>query len=1016
MNLAELAIKNPLIVCIIIIISLIGGWLAYDNMPRFQDPEYLIRVAKVTTTYPGASPEEVMEEVTEPIETALLQIPAVKLVESVSTAGLSDITVEVRYENSSNRSDLQLVWTKIRNEMVDTQAAMPPGAGEIVVNDEYGDVFGIYYMLTGPDYTNAELYTYARELREDLLLINGVSKVVIAGTQEEVIYVEVSSERAASLGLSLYDFYNALSARNTVEAAGELTMGEQRVAIVPSGEVDTLEDIRSLVVTSPVTGAAVRFGDIAVITRGYREPARQYIRFNGEPALGIGVANMAGVNIVKVGEAIGSHLTELAKDRPAGMSLQEYYHQGKIVNVAITNFARSVVAALLIVFVTLLIFMGFRSGIVMGTTVLVTMAATLLIMWILGIPLHRISLGALIISLGMLVDNGVVVTDDILVNLRLGRSKLDVAKDAVSKNMRPLLAGTIVGALAFAPIGLASGNTAEYTGSIFWVVTISLGLSWVFAFTITPLLCYWLFPTLKRQEVATPIGNGRFMDFYRDLIKNAVKYKFVTVLLTIGIFGASVWGFRFVPAGFFPTSTSDQIVIDFFLPEGTKIEETLSDMTSLETHVRGLDHVEHVQTLIGGGTFRFRHGYETDSNYSSFGQLLIRTTDYRENDNLIEIIEAHIASAFPNVQARGWKFQLGPGGGSKIEASFSGPNPVVLRHLAQQARDIMTADGRATLIRDDWRARVPIIQPRYSEVKGGRAGISRQDMVRALNETFVGRQRGFYREGELLIPIISRPPLAERQNASDINGIHITTPTSKRPVPLAQVIDGIDVGFRDSRLIRSNRLLTIKAQSDPVPGILADVLFAAIRPDIESIELPEGYTFKWKGEFSESSDAQGSLVAVLPLAFTGMVLTVILLFNAIRQPIIIWSVVPLAIVGVVIGLVATGLPLEFMGILGVLSLSGLIIQNSLVLVYKTDEFIREDVPRFDAVIDAAVSRLRPVTMGAFTTVFGILPLYFDPFFQSMTVVLAAGLSFATLITLFVTPALYVIFFRIKPIG
>lgn len=1013
MNIAVAAIRNPLICGIVILSSLIGGWFAFENMPRFEDPEYIIRLAKVTTAYPGASPHDVMEEVTEPIETALLQIPEVKEISSVSTAGLSDITVEVRYEDSTNRSDLQVIWTKIRNKMRDVQSDLPPGALDISVNDDFGDTFGIYYLLTGPGYSHAELFAYAKDLREEFLNIPGVAKVAMNGVQQEVLWVEVSRDRAAALGLSLSLIYDSLEARNIVEDAGELLMGHQRIAIVPTGNVDTIEDIKSLIITDPATANTVRFGDIATLTRGYMEPAQQYVRFDGTPAIGIGLSNLSGVNVVKMGERVDARLAEIAPLRPAGMELLEYYHQGKVVDTAITSFASNVMAALAIVFVTLLVFMGFRSGIVMGLTVLVTMAATLLVMSLAGIPMHRISLGALIISLGMLVDNGVVVTDDILVGIRQGRDKLDVAREAARKNIRPLLAGTLVGVLAFAPIGLAPGQTAEFTNSLFWVVLISLGLSWVFAFTVTPLLCYWLFPKLKSEGEPKLEKIGWFMAFYRWLIGWVIKLRYLTIIATVAVFATSIWAFKFVSAGFFPASTTPQIAVDVFLSEGTDIERTRTEMIRLEEHALTLDNVKNIQTLIGGGALRYTQGYETDSNYSSYGQLLIQTEDYRLNTVLIGELETYITANFPDAQARGWRFQLGPGGGSKIEAAFSGSDPDVLRDLAEQAKAIMAADPRATLIKDDWRERVAVIQPEFSESKGGRAGITRQDMNQALLENFSGRQRGIFREGDVLIPIISRPPAIERENADDIGAIQITTSASERAVPLAQVIDGMSVGYRDSRLVRTDRILTIKAQSDPITGVLADDLFSSIRADVEAIPIPAGYSFAWEGEFSSSADAQGALAAIVPIAFIAMVLVVVLLFNSIRQPIIIWSVVPLAIVGVVIGLIITGLPLEFMGILGLLSLSGLIIQNSLVLVYSTDELIEAGEPRFDALVDAAASRLRPVTMGAFTTVFGIIPLFFDAFFQSMTVVLAAGLTFATLITLLVTPALYATFFNIK---
>lgn len=1013
MNSAVWSIKNPLLCCIAMLIALIGGWLAFENMSRFEDPEFTIRIAKVFTQYPGASPEEVMNEVTEPLETALQQLPEVESVESISSAGLSDISVEIRFEYSRTKSDLQVVWTKVRNKVNDAQRNLPPGASPTVVEDDFGDVYGVYYLLTGEGYSPAEMLSYAKSLRRDLLLVDGVAKVGIIGEQEEVIYVEVSRDRAASLGVSLNQVYDTLAQQNTVASAGDIVLGDNRVEISPTGEISSVDAIKSLVIGGSNGSALTRLGAIAEVTRGYRDPVEQYIRYDGQPALGIGISNLSGVNVVKMGEALDAKLAELDSQRPIGMTLHEYYHQGKVVDQSIQAFAWNVISALAIVFVTLLVFMGFRSGLVMGATVLLTMSATLLIMWVAGIPMHRISLGALVISLGMLVDNGVVITDGILVGVQRGRKKLDVAREVAAKNMKPLLGGTLVGIIAFAPIGFAPGDTAEFTNSLFWVVLIALGLSWVLAFTVTPLFCYWAFPETAAGVGDTPQEDGRFMRTYKGIIRAALSNKALALGATLGVFALAVFGFRFVQSGFFPASTSPQIVIDYFLPEGTDIERTKTDMERLEAHVSEIEGVEHVQTLVGGGALRYMLTYDAGSDNAAFGQILARTSDYRDNDRLIREIQAYADANFPDAQAKVWKFRLGPGGGSKIEAVFSGPDAKVLRSLANQAKEIMASDRDAVLIKDDWRRPIPVLEPVYSENKGERVGITRKDVAEALEENFTGRDRGVYREGDRLIPIISRSPVADTADPWGMASIQVISPTTQQPVPLAQVIDDVDTIWRDGKLLRTDRVLTIKAQCDPVTGVLASDLQSRIRPAIDAIPLPDGYRLKWEGEAGDSADANSSLASTIPLGLLAMVLVVVVLFNAVRQPIVIWSIVPLAIVGVVIGLVLTQTPLEFMGILGLLSLSGLLIQNSLVLVDSTDEMIAEGMPRFDALVESAASRLRPVTMGAFTTVLGILPLYFDAFFKSMTVVLAFGLTFATLITLLVTPVLYALLFRIS---
>lgn len=1011
MNLAELSIKNPLQCTIAMVIALAGGLFAYQNMPRFEDPEFTIRIAKVFTQYPGASPEEVMNEVTEPLETALQQLPEVKSLESISTAGQSEISVEIWYSASQTKRDLQLVWTKVRNKINDAQQNLPPGAEQSIVNDDFGEVYGIYYLLTGEGFTPVELTSYAEDIRRDLLLVDGVASVKIIGAQEEAIYIEISQQRVAASGVFLNQVYDTLTQQNTVSPAGEINLGDERIKINPTGDISSLDALRGLIVSNRSADSVTRLGEIASITRGYREPAKQYIRYNGQPALGIGIANVLGANVVKIGTTVDEKIAETEAKRPVGMTLHEFYHQGKVVDSSIRSFGWNVVAALTIVLVTLVVFMGFRSGIVMGATVLLTMAMTLLIMWIAGIPMHRISLGALVISLGMLVDNGLVVTDGIQVGLKKGGDKLKVAREVAAKNFKPLLGGAIVGVLAFAPIGFAPGDTAEFTGSLFWVVLISLSLSWLLAFTITPLLCYWIFPHSK-QQANSPSAKGRFMHAYQRLIRTLLTKRTLTLLATLGIFLTSLWGFQFVKAGFFPASTSPQVVVDYFLPEGTGIERTRRDMILLEQYLEGLDGIKDVQTLIGEGALRYMLVYQAGSADASYGQILMRTAHYEDNDRLIREIQAYVDEAFPDAQAKVWKFQLGPGGGPKIEAVFSGPDLNILRGLANQAKTIMAADNGAVLIKDDWRRRIPVIQPLYSQNKGERLGITRKAVSEALDEHFDGRQRGFYREGDNLIPIISRSAERDRLRSRSLPSIQIISPISQQAIPLAQVMDGTELSWRDAKLLRTNRIPTIKAQCDPALGVLADDLFSRLRPKIESIELPDGYSLEWGGESGDSSEAQENLARTIPLTFLAMVLVVIFLFNALRQPLIIWSVVPLGIVGVVFGLGTTETPLEFMGMLGLLSLSGLLIQNSIVLVDSTDRLIASGMPRFDALVEAASSRFRPVTMGALTTVLGVMPLYFDAFFRSMTVVLVFGLSFATLITLLVTPVLYSLLFRI----
>ncbi len=1011
MNLAQFTIRNQVLSVIVILLAIGGGWAAYKDMPRFEDPEFTIRTALVITQYSGATPLEVAEEVTDPLERALQQLQEVDDIESTSVNGRSEIKVNIKYAFSPTKADLQLIWTKVRNKVSDAALSLPPGAGTPYVNDDFGDVYGLYYLLTGNGFEPAELNRYAKSLQSELLKVDGVAKVQLDGARSEAIFVEISQQNVATLGVSLNNIYSTLEQQNSVVPAGEVDIGTQRLTIRPSGSIDSVEAIENLLVDTTNEGRLIYLRDVANVWRGYQDPPTKLYRFNGEPAIAMGVSGILGGNIVQIGKAVESRIAETINQRPLGIELHQFYNQAQEVEASVSDFVVNVIAALVIVIITLLIFMGLKSSIVIGAVLLLTISATLATMQLMDIPMHRISLGALIIALGMMVDNAIVVTEGILVGVGQGQKRLDIAKRIVTQTQWPLLGGTLVGIIAFAPIGFAPGDTAEYTGHLFWVIMISLLYSWLFAVTLTPLFCYWLFKETAGSAKSDNKDN-RFFRVYKGFLRAALVGRIAVIAVVIGLFISSLWGFQFVKSGFFPASTSPQLVVDYWLPQGTRIQETQRDIEEIEKWVRELEGVESVETSIGAGGIRYMLVYGPEQPNSSYAQLLVRTENYQQIDRLLEIVQRHVDSRYPNAQAKVWRFVLGPGGGSKIEATFSGPDPAVLRNLADKAKAVMVADGGALSIKDDWRQQVSSVQPVYSHIKGQRAGISRTDLANAIAANFSGTSVGVYREGNDLIPIISRAPANERVGIDDIKSIQIVSSLTGKVVPIEQVTDGFNTTWDNGTLKRVDREWTIKAQSDPLPNVLASDLQSRIREDIEAIPLPPGYSFEWEGEFGNSKDSNENLASTLPLGFLAMVLTVVILFGKVRQPVVIWLVVPLALIGVVIGLVVTGTPLEFMAILGLLSLSGLLIKNAIVLVDQIDVEISQGKERFDAVIDAAASRVRPVMMGTLTTVLGVIPLFSDAFFKSMAVVIVFGLTFATLLTLVVIPVLYASFFRI----
>ncbi|MEM9168861.1 MAG: efflux RND transporter permease subunit [Pseudomonadota bacterium] len=1011
MSIAEYSIKNRLITWIVVILSIAGGVYAYQMMPRFEDPEFTIRIAQVITEYPGATPEEVANEVSDALEAEIQSMQEVDEITSTSSDGLSIIDVEIKFDFAPDKQALQAVWSKLRNRVDDAVADLPPGAGQPVVNDEYGDVYGLYYLVTGDGFTLKELEDYTLALRKNILTVDGVAKVELSGDQTEAIYVEVSRERAAALGVSISNIFNDLAQQNSVVSAGDAVIGDRRIVIHPTGALDTVSAIENVVVTTGADGDLVYLRDIATVQRGLVDPPMNLVRFNGQEAIGFGVSNVSGANVAKMGEAVRAKIEETIGERPIGVELHEFYHQGDAVNESVVSFVWNVVAALVIVLVVLFVFMGFNSAIIIGFTLLVTIAATLATMLVADIPLHRISLGALIIALGMLVDNAIVVTEGILVGVQKGRKKLDIAVETVGKTKWALLGGTVIGAIAFAPIGFAPGDTGEYAGDLFWVVSISLLYSWIFAITLVPMLADMIFKQASNADADKP--DGVMTRLYKSFMRGVLTLRWLVVAGAIGVFAASVVAFQSVKVGFFPASTTPQIAVDYWLPQGTDIAATSLDMARIERELMEFDGVEGVHTIVGSGGLRYMLIYSPENPNAAYGQFLIQTRDFDVIEGLVPQIQTYLDENYPASQARVKKFVLGPSQGSKIEAVFRGPDPRELRRLASEAKAIMITDPEAVGVKTDWRQEIPVFEPVYDGERGRRVGVAREDLAAALETNFSGATIGVYREGDDLIPIISRAPERDRLDFESGETIQVPSSRTGASVPVSETVRGLNVIWRDGRLLREDRVWTLKVQADPKVGVLASAVLARVQPQIEAIALPEGYSLRWDGEIGDSTEANGQLAGTFPLAAMAIVLVMIFLFNALRQPAAIWTIVPLVIVGVVVGLLATNTTYEFMAILGTLSLVGLLIKNAIVLLDQMDLEIREGKPRHDAVIDSAASRVRPVMMGSMTTVLGVIPLFSDVFFASMAVVIAFGLSFGTLITLVVLPAIYALYFGIK---
>ncbi len=998
------------------LLLLIGGSVSYFDLGQLEDPEFTLKKAMVITMYPGASPQQVEEEVTFPIENAIQQLPYVDYVTSISSNGKSQISVEMK--SNYRKEQLRQIWDEMRRKINDLSPSLPSGVYPSTILDDFADVYGVMYSVTGDGYSYDELKDYVDFLKRELVLVKGVSKVTVAGQQQAQVMVEVSTRKLAQLGIAPSHIFQLLQSQNTVSNAGKIRVGDESIRLHPTGEFKDVKELETLLISKSGANELIYLGDVAKVYREYAEVPNNIIRYNSQQALLIGVSFMSGVNVVDVGKNIDEHLASLEYQRPHGIHINSVYNQPQEVQKSVDGFIISLLEAIAIVIVVLLLFMGLKSGILIGGILLLTVLGTFIFMKLFAIDLQRISLGALIIALGMLVDNAIVVTEGILINLKRGQTKLKAAVNIVEQTKWPLLGATVIAVTAFAPIGLSSDASGEFAGSLFWVLFISLLLSWITAITLTPFFANLMF---KENEFKNEEGQededpykGFIFNGYKAILDLALHFKKTTLILMVVLLCTAVVGFGSVKQSFFPASNTPMFYVDYWQEQGSDIRSTLEGVKKLEEFLQKEDLVEEVTSTTGQGAPRFMLTYAPEKSYPAYGQLIIRVADREAVATVMQTVRDYSSNHALSAQLKIKPMEIGPSTDAKIEARFSGPDPVVLRQLAAKAEELIGEDEGAYNIRDDWRARTKMIRPQFNEQKARRLGISKSDLDNVLLTSLSGKQVGVYRDGTQLLPIIARSPANERLNVESVHDLQIYSPVLGVFIPVTQVVDEFDVQWEDSLIMRRDRKRTITVMADN--NVLGDEtpakLFARIRGPIENMELPRGYQLEWGGEFESSSKAQKAIFGSLPLGYLAMFAVTVLLFNSLKQPLVIWATVPLAIIGVSAGLLAMNAPFSFMGLLGLLSLSGMLIKNGIVLVDQINLELREGKSPYEAVFDSGVSRVRPVAMAAITTILGMIPLLFDVFFQSMAVTIMFGLGFATILTLIVVPVLYTVIFRI----
>ena len=1011
MNIGEYSVKRPVISWLLVLILVFGGYYGFIHMGKLEDPNFTIKEVKIITYYPGATAQQVQDEVTYHIEEALQLMPQLKWIKmSISRPGMSDI--QVTFEDKYKAKDFPDIYDEVRRKIADMQYKLPPGAQKPIIIDSFADVYGVYLALTGKGYSYRDMKDIADFIKKEIVLVDGVRKVVIGGVQPEVVYLDISREKMGELGISFQNIIHTLQSQNVVSDAGKVLVGDEYLRIQPTGEFQSVKQMEDLIISS-VDKKLIRLKDFATIRREYKEVPDQLIYQNGKPALTLGISMKQGRNVVEVGRKIEQRFKELAAQLPLGMQLDIIYNQPGEVDKSVRGFINNVIASIVIVILVLLVFMGVSAGFIIGTILLITVAGTLMVMQLFGIDLQRISLGALIIALGMLVDNAIVVAEGMMIRIQAGMNAAKAAKEVVGKNAYALLGGTIIGILAFSAIGLSEDSTGEFTSSLFYVILISLLLSWLTAVSTTPLFCA-LFIKPKNKPGA---GNekdaysGLLFTLYRHFLKGALRLRWLTVIIIVSLFGLSLYGFGFTRNGFFPDANTPMFFVEVWEVEGTDIRQTRDDTLKISNYIRSLEGVVKTTELIGGGDQRFSLVYEPKEHSPAYAQIIVQTETREQIEKIWEKTD-HYMQQFPDIEPIIKPLRIGPGRDSKIEARISGPDATVLRKLSEKVKDIYRKHPGTKEIRDDWRQPVKLIKPVFNEQVGRQLGITHEDVSHALKYAFDGVQVGLYRDGIRLLPIYVRAADNERNDVDFIKDIQVWSPVLKKSVNINQVISSFETVWENTVIRGRDRKQTIIASCNP-DGVDSVELFRQLRPKVEALKLPPGYSLVWGGEYEDSTRAQESLAKALPSGFLLMILTTIFLFAKVRQPLIIWLTVPLAFIGITAGLLIFNGAFDFMGLLGALSLIGLLIKNAIVLIEEIDQQIESGVESFQAILDSAVSRMRPVMMAAFTTILGMIPLLSDVFFVNMSIVIMMGLAFATVLTLILVPVLYAIFFKIK---
>lgn len=1012
MNIPKYSLENQKIIYFFLAVMLIGGIYSFFKLPKKEDSPFVIKQAVLVTQYPGATPQEVEKLVTEPIEREIQAMSDVFQIKSESYFGMSKISIELQPTLSPDYMPVK--WDELRRKVANIQPRLPSGASSISVSDDFGDVFGIYYALTADEgYTYDDLRNWAQKIKTELSPVPGVQKVYLFGEQTQVVNVKISIPKLANLGIDPNAIQQVMQTQNLLVNTGDINTGNYQLRLRAEGTYKDIQDIRDqLIVTK--SGGEVRLGDIATVERGYMDPPSNLMRVDGKRAIGIGVATGSKDDVVAVGNAVADHLAEMEQLFPVGMDLKTIYPENKIADEANNGFILNLIESLLIVIVIIFIVMGSRAGMLVGSSLLFSVGGTLLIMLIWGVGLNRTSLAAFIIAMGMLVDNAIVVTDNAQVGIKRGLSRYQALIDGATKPQWALLGATFIAVCSFLPMYLAPASVAEIVKPLFIVLAVSLGLSWVLALTQTTTFGNFILKEAKPGENKDPYDTKLYHKF-ESVLGRLIKRRYVTISTVVATLFLSLFVMSIMPQSFFPIMSKPYFRADLIFPEGYSIYDVETNVKKIEEeYLSKNENIKSYSFTLGGSPVRYYLASSSIGPKPNFANVLIETQDPEDAQAEEGKFYDYMVANYPNILTRSALFALSPVPDAAIEIGFIGDNVDTLVALTQRAQEIARNYDQVMEVRNSWGNKVPVWKPLYSQEKGLRLGITRQQVAYSLRSATNGVPLGEYREGDVFMPILLKDADKDSISLNDIRTLPVYS-AKGRSVKVEQVIDDFSLDYEFNVVRRFNREPCMLMQCEPKRGANTMAAFSHLWKEIqEKIQVPEGYKMTYFGEQSEQDKGNKAIAANIPLMFGLIYVTLLFLFpKYYRKPVLIMAMLPLIFIGVVLGLLVFGKSLDFFAMLGLLGLIGMNIKNAIVLVDEIGLQLNAGLSPVNAVIEATKTRIVPVTMASGTTILGMLPLLGDAMFAGMAATIMGGLFVSTILTIFVLPVTYCVFFKIK---